>query len=114
MKPRLRVVVLLAATVAWMSGANAAVYFVNKKGNDANDGRSRQAAFLSIQKGVDALKPGDTLTIGPGEYLENVQRAGLGSPDADTVIRAEVPGTALLRGDVAAPEFKKVDGYRFV
>jgi len=96
-------------TQAW-----AAEHFVNKQGKDTNSGLSREAAFLTIQKGVEALKPGDTLTIGPGEYLENVQRADLGSPDADTVIRAEVPGTALLRGDVPAPEFKKVDGYRFV
>lgn len=96
-------------TQAW-----AAEHFVNKQGKDTNSGLSREAAFLTIQKGVEALKPGDTLTVGPGEYPENVQRADLGSPDVDTVIRAEVPGTALLRGDVRAPEFKKVDGYRFV
>jgi len=94
--------------------AVAAEYFVNKQGNDANNGGSRQAAFLTIQKGVDALQAGDTLTIGPGEYPENVKRDGLGSADVDTMIRAEIPGTALLRGDVPAPEFKKVDGYRFI
>ncbi len=91
-----------------------AEYFVNKQGNDANSGHGKDTAFLTIQKGVDALKPGDTLTIGPGEYFENVTRADLGSPDVDTTIRADVPGTALVRGDVPAPEFKKVDGYRFV
>ena len=114
--PRCPVIALSAAlllacchTKGW-----AAEFFVNKQGKDANDGQSRGTAFLTIQRGVESLKPGDTLTIGPGEYLENVQRADLGSPDADTVIRAEVPGTALLRGDVPAPAFKKVDGYRFV
>ncbi|MBN1419395.1 MAG: hypothetical protein JXP34_11505 [Planctomycetes bacterium] len=89
-------------------------YFVNKRGDDAGSGKGRDKAFLTIQKGVDALRAGDTLTIGPGEYFENVRRADLGSPDVETVIRAEVPGTALLRGDIPAPEFKKVDGYRFV
>ena len=93
---------------------HAAEYFVTKKGNDANNGMSRETAFATIQKGVDALKAGDTLTIGPGEYFESVERENLGSADADTVIRAEIPGTAMLRGDIPAPEFKKVDGYRFV
>jgi hypothetical protein len=102
------------AAFVLQAGAEGAYYFVNKQGNDANDGASRATAFLTIQTGVDALTPGDTLTIGPGEYFENVQRANLGSQDVGTVIRAEIPGTAVLRGDVPAPEFKKVDGYRFI
>jgi len=110
----MRTAVLLGALLAPQSGVRSAEYFVNKQGSDANNGASRRTAFVTIQKGVDALKRGETLTIGPGEYDENVQRIGLGSLDVDTVIRAEVPGTAVLRGDVPAPEFKKVDGYRFV
>jgi len=94
--------------------ALGAEYFVNKQGNDANNGLTRVNAFLTIQKGLDAIKAGDTLTIGAGEYRENVERTDLGNLDVDTVIRAEVPGTVLLRGDVPAPEFKKVAGYRFV
>jgi len=94
--------------------AVAPEYFVTKLGNDANDGLSRETAFLTIQRGVDALNAWDTLTIGPGEYFGNVRRADLGSADRDTVIRAEIPGAVLLRGDVPAPEFRKVDGYRFV
>jgi len=106
--------VLLGAMLASQSGVQGAEYFVNKQGSDTNNGASRGTAFLTIQKGVDALKPGDTLTIGPGEYFENVQRTDLGSRDVDTVVRTEVPGTAVLRGDVPAPQFRKVDGYRFV
>jgi len=94
--------------------ASAAEFFVSKEGLDANNGMSRAAAFQTIQKGVDALTPGDTLTIGPGEYFESVTRDGLGNADVDTVIRAEVPGTAILRGDIPAPKFTKVEGYRFV
>jgi len=103
--------VLLAA----MEGsAVAEQYFVNKRGNDAHDGLTRETAFLTIQKGVDALQPGDTLTIGPGEYFEAVSRADLGNTEAETVIRARIPGTVLLRGDVPVGDFKKVDGYRFI
>ena len=114
MRMHVTMAVLCVALLASPRGVHGAEYFVNKQGSDANDGASRETAFLTIQKGVDVLKPGDTLTIGPGEYFENVQRTDLGSPDVDTVVRAEVPGTAVLRGDVPAPEFKKVDGYRFV
>ena len=104
----------LAVVLTLSSVVQAAEYFVSKDGNDANDGASREAAFLTIQKGVDALKPGDTLTIGPGEYFESVKRDNLGGSDADTVIRAEIPGMVLLRGDVPVSGFIKVEGRRFV
>lgn len=96
--------------------ARAADWYVNLQGDDSHDGRSRTHAFRTVQKGVNALKPGDTLHIGPGEYREAVRRDGLGSLDAETTIRAELPGTVVLRGDVPldAATFKKVDGYRFV
>ena len=94
--------------------AVAADYFVSKQGNDANNGQAKETAFLTIEKGVNTLSPGDTLTIGPGEYFESVSREGLGSADADTVIRAEIPGTVLMRGDADLPEIKKVEGYRFI
>ena len=65
-------------------------------GADGNNGRSRQAAFLPIQEGVDALKPGETLTVGLGEYVENVSRSGLGKVPSDTVIRAKIPRAAVV------------------
>ena len=79
MKTRLNFAVALWAAFVLQTTAEGADYFVNKQGNDANDGASRATSFLTIQKGVDALKPGDTLTIGPGEYLESVRRADLGA-----------------------------------
>ncbi|MEI6423131.1 MAG: right-handed parallel beta-helix repeat-containing protein, partial [Lentisphaerota bacterium] len=106
--------ILSCLSVLFAASTGAAEYFVGKQGNDANNGQAKDKAFLTIQKGVDALQPGDILTIGAGEYFENVKREGLGAPDKDTIIRSEIPGTALLRGDVAAPAFKPVEGYRFV
>ena len=105
--------ILIAAVLA-AGQVKAAEYFVSSQGSDASDGLSKNKAFLTIQKGLDALKTGDTLTIAPGEYFEHVKRDNLGGPDAETIIRAEIPGTVLLRGDVKAPEFEKVKGYRFV
>ncbi|QBG46378.1 hypothetical protein EGM51_02815 [Verrucomicrobia bacterium S94] len=92
----------------------ATAYFVNKQGSDTFSGRYADEAFLTVQRGLDVLEAGDTLTIGPGEYAESVEREDLGSLAVDTVIRAEFPGTVFLRGDVPAPDFKPVAGYRFV
>ncbi|TVS20127.1 MAG: hypothetical protein EA424_05550 [Planctomycetaceae bacterium] len=88
-------------------------YFVCTEGNDGHDGRSPRWAFATIQKGVDSLQPGDTLTIAPGEYFGSVRRTGLGGADVDTIIQAEIPGTVLMRGDVALPPLRKVEGTRF-
>lgn len=89
-------------------------YFVARHGDDDHDGLSRADAFATIQRGVDALEPGDTLTILPGEYLGSVMREGLGADGVRTTIRAEMPGTVTMRGDVPLPEFQPLDGHRFV
>ncbi|MBU1381380.1 hypothetical protein KKD49_11170, partial [Myxococcota bacterium] len=98
-------------------------YFVSKHGNDGNDGKTRETAFATIQKGVNSLTAGQTLVIGPGEYFESVKSgtfidweygSQLGSPDVDTVIKADIPGTVLIKGDLPAPVFSKLEGYEFV
>ncbi len=114
MRTKLTIMILFGLTLGLINCIQAAEYFVSKQGSDVNTGASRELAFQTIQKGVDALQPGDTLTIGPGEYFETVCRTNLGNMAVDTVIRSEIPGAAVLRGDVPAPEFKKVEGFRFV
>ena len=94
--------------------AQATEYFVTKRGNDTNTGTTREAALATVQKGVNTVQAGDTLTIGPGEYHEAVKRIDLGSADKDTIIRAEIAGTVILRGDVPAPAFGQLAGHRFV
>ena len=101
-------------TFAGQQQESAREYFVSLQGSDDNNGFPREQAFRTVQRGVTALAAGDTLTIGPGEYYESVKRDKLGWSDRDTVIRAEIPGTVILRGDGPAPNFVKVPGYRFV
>ncbi|MCA1808067.1 MAG: hypothetical protein LC725_01150 [Lentisphaerae bacterium] len=101
--------IVCVASVLLCVQAMAAEYFVSLAGSDNQDGMSRAAAFATIQKGVDALAPGDTLTILPGEYLESARRADLGSDDVATTIRADIPGTVVLRGDIPAPAFRAID-----
>ena len=111
---RIRAIACAVGLAAWACAALGAEYFVSMEGRDEADGRSRETAFRTVQKGLDALQAGDTLTICPGEYFGRVVRANLGAADRDTVIRSEVPGMGVLRGDVPAPEFRKVEGFHFV
>ena len=73
----------------------------------------QNAQFKTIGAGIRAMKPGDTLTILPGVYRESIEVANLGAPDKQTLIRAKLPGTVLLRGDMDAPAFRRVPGTRF-
>ncbi len=92
----------------------SAEYFVNRNGRDDADGRSEGTAFATIQKGVNTIAPGDTLTIAPGEYRESVTRKGLGRKDVETLIRAQIPGTAVLTGDEPLKKLDKLKSHRFI
>lgn len=106
------VVVMAIVCVSGLVGQTE--YFLSVDGDDAGDGRSIGGAFATLQRGVDVLEPGDVLTILPGEYLGSARRVGIGSDAVETVIRAAIPGTVKIRGDVAAPEFRLEPGYEFV
>ena len=93
--------------------AQAEEYFVSKQGSDAATGRSEAKAFATIGKGIKALKPGDTLTILPGEYFESVRAAISGKPGKPITIRAREPGTVLMRGDVDVADFEPAPGLRY-
>jgi hypothetical protein len=60
--------------------AEAADYFVEKGGNDANPG-SRMQPFRTIQKAAGLMLPGDVCTISRGVYRETVRPAVSGKPD---------------------------------
>ncbi|MBE6406434.1 MAG: DUF1565 domain-containing protein [Lentisphaerae bacterium] len=86
-------------------------YFTGTNGSDSNPG-TEHAPFKTIQKGVNILQPGDTLTILPGIYRESVTWRFNGSAEKPTTVRAKFAGTVLLRGDIPVSGFKKVDGIR--
>ena len=74
----------------------AAVYQVAVNGADTNDGVA--APWKSLQRGVDALQPGDTLRVLPGEYrlgaavIVKNKRAAAAAP-----ITIEARGKVVLR-----------------
>lgn len=92
---------------------SAAEYFVRLDGDDHGDG-SREKPFRTIGRGGRALAAGDTLTIGPGEYFESVELVLAGDSERQTVIRSEMPGSVLIRGDRPIGGFVKVDGFRYL
>jgi len=92
---------------------SAAEYLVDPHGSDTRSGLTPTEAFATVQRGLDAMKPGDTLTIAAGDYLGPARRSGIGGAHAVTTIRAAARGTVLLRGDRPAPAFRRLDGKRF-
>ena len=45
-------------------------YFIGKNGKDSNPGTSESAPWATLQYAVKKIVPGDTLTILPGEYVQ--------------------------------------------
>ena len=85
---------------------HAAEFFVNQQGSDENGGATRARAFLTIERGVDALQPGDTLTIGPGEYRVLYENTHFG-----TALRRKVQH--LYVHFVAGPPYDAVEPHVF-
>ena len=101
-----------------LAGVNTpgSVFYVAKTGNDANDGKSWDRAFLTIQAGVDATtaSKGDVVLVGPSgadsHYNENVMITTSGirlyavKQGKETRIRATGSSTrypyTLLSGDI--------------
>jgi hypothetical protein len=105
---------VLIVLVSWSHAPAQQEYFLSPLGNDTADGKSPATAFASFQKGLDILSPGDTLTFLPGQYFAFASRDNLGSMEKETTLRAAIPGTVLIHGNVPVSGFQKVDGYRFV
>ncbi len=76
--------------------SRAAVYQVSMKGSDSNDGVT--APWKNPQRGIDALKAGDTLSVLEGEYPLNaavIVSGKKGTQAAPIVIQAR--GSVVLR-----------------
>ena len=71
--------------------------YVNRDGDDANDGRSRGKALETLTAAAYALRPGDTLLVGPGVYCETLQvLVGGLSAEKRLTLRSEQPGGAII------------------
>lgn len=72
-----------------LSGRAATIY-VTKTGNDSTGNGSVGSPYLTVQKGVDVARAGDTILIGTGTYAENVRTADwAGSAGSPIVINGQ-------------------------
>jgi hypothetical protein len=79
--------------------ADPVTYYVATDGADANDGRSVQAPFRTIQRAADVMQPGDTCLIRGGEDREKVvPPRGGASKDARIVYRNYAAETPVIKG----------------
>ena len=73
-------------------------YYVATTGDDTNPGTESQP-WATIQRGVDALKPGDELHVRGGLYQETVNITQSGTADAPIKIIAYPEETPVVEGD---------------
>jgi hypothetical protein len=89
--------------------AEAADYFVEKGGNDANPG-SRMQPFRTIQKAAGLMLPGDVCTISRGVYRETVRPAVSGKPDKWIRFQAAPGETVTIAGADEVVAWQQVTG----
>ena len=112
----------LVSLLLVVSAAFADTYYVSLSGDDGNDGKSEASAFRTIKKGVQVIQAGDTMIIQSGEYSkERAIVSNSGQKDAPIVIKAEVPGEVVMRGDpddtgllIHSKEHIVVEGIQFI
>lgn len=67
-------------------------------GFDGSLGHSRRFAVRTIQRAADLAEPGETILIWPGTYREEVFLRRGGDPGRPLVLRAAIPGRAVISG----------------
>lgn len=74
-------------------------YHVALSGNNGNIG-SEAFPFRTVARGFQELAAGDTLTIHPGDYGQefDILLTTSGTPNSPITVRAQSPGTVVLRG----------------
>lgn len=114
---RLRLAIAISAVAmgGWAHGADEVIpppafYYVNAAtGDDANDGRSADKAFRSIQHAADLAAAGDTVRVGPGVYFEHVMMKRFGTAAQPVTFRSEQgPSKTIISGADPAIREKKV------
>lgn len=98
------ILVLLSSGI-W-SFANATIYHVRKDGNDSSCNGSANTssayapncAFLTIQKGVNVAKAGDTVDVHAGDYSSTSITTVASGTSANSITIEEAPGETATIG----------------
>ncbi|MGZ8941496.1 MAG: hypothetical protein ACXW00_01845 [Methylobacter sp.] len=98
-------ILILLSSGIW-SFANATIYHVRKDGNDSSCNGSANAssayapncAFLTIQKGVNVAKAGDTVDVHAGDYSSTSITTAASGTSANSITIEEAPGETATIG----------------
>jgi hypothetical protein len=85
----------LTAALLWRPSAGATTFYVGTNGSDSSAGTSA-SPFLTIQKGVNSARAGDTIVVGNGTYGEAVSITAAGSASAPITLKAANKYGAVL------------------
>ncbi|MCX5953257.1 MAG: hypothetical protein NTZ40_07150 [Cyanobacteria bacterium] len=83
-------------------GLRRGVVHVAPDGFDGWLGQSRRHALRTIQRAADLAGPGETILVWPGVYAEDIHLRRGGRPGQPLVMRAAVPGQAVITGAAGA------------
>lgn len=101
---------LVAALAAAPLLACGASYHVSLQGKDTAAGTA-QDPWRTVQHAVNALKPGDTVIIGPGTYRERIEISRGGTAAAAITLTAAPGARVVLSGaDLLSDGWTRVDG----
>jgi alpha-N-arabinofuranosidase len=99
---------LLAATIAIVTGAQAGEFHVAIHGSDANSG-TKSAPFRTIQHAADLAQPGDVITVHAGIYRERVCPPRGGTSDVKRIVYQATPGEkAVVTGSEIVKGWERV------
>jgi len=88
--------VLLRVPQASRARSGPTAYYVSPAGSDWDTGVSPEHPFASIQRAVDLAQPGDSISLEPGIYFQDVVSKRDGAASAPITIRG--PADAVLKG----------------
>jgi len=80
------------------------IYYVSPSGNDINSGTNSTNAWKTIQKAIDAAKPGDGISLASGIYTQDIITKTNGTKDAPITIFG--PKDAVINGAGSARIFE--------
>jgi hypothetical protein len=100
------------------ASAKGRTYYVDgARGNDANDGRSEEAAFRTLGRAVSEsnapLEPGDRVLVKAGVYRERLAIRKSGTPTAPIVISAAGDGEVVVDASALVEDWSQVTGEVF-
>ena len=87
----------LVHSVSAYSVIKRTLYVDSQKGNDLNDGRSREKPWKSLLHASKELQPGDYVIVAPGVYRGGIQIYVKGSPEAPIIFEGDkIEGSTVI------------------